>query len=95
MMIEQGMSQADLAKAANLTQGAISKYLSGRQEPKSRELHALAAALNLTMDELYCSGKSYPARVADNNSKWNPRAEDAERKLSALKKGLTELLKEY
>ncbi|MGN0886426.1 MAG: helix-turn-helix domain-containing protein [Candidatus Spyradenecus sp.] len=88
LMKAQGMNQKTLSALAGVSQGTISKYLNG-QDPKSAELFRLAQALNVTMDYLY-SGRNKPEGID-----LNPRAEVAERKLVAIKRSLTALLKEF
>lgn len=89
-MLSRGITQADLAKASRLTQGAISKYLSGKQEPKSRELCALALALDVTMDVLY-SNKNVPDENAHDDSFWKTKSQDAERKLERLRRAFRKI----
>lgn len=79
-------SQKDVARALGMTQPTYSRYEKGDREPDLSTLRILASYFGVTTDWLL------GLRETRNG---NPRAEDAERKLSALKKGLTELLKEY
>lgn len=48
----RGMTQDDLAEAANLNRVTIAKYESGRIEPKSKTLLKLANALEVSPDYL-------------------------------------------
>lgn len=88
LMANKGINQKALSALAGVGQGTISKYLNG-QEPKSAELFRIATALDVTMDYLYSGRNKPPSGGA------NPRAEVAERKLAAIKKGLTAILKEF
>lgn len=47
-----GMSQSELARAAGLEQGSISRYASARQMPGIKALINIANVLGITMDEL-------------------------------------------
>lgn len=76
----KGFSQKALADASGLTQGAISKYLNGHQEPKSRELYSISKVLNVSMESWFS--------VVDDlakDSNWKVRAVDAEKKLESVK----------
>lgn len=88
LMKARGITQKELSAIAGVSQGTISKYLNG-QEPKSAELYRLARAFGVTMDFLY-SGQNNQTGIDANL-----RAEVAERKLAAIKKGLTAILKEF
>lgn len=88
LMKARGITQKELSAIAGISQGTISKYLNG-QEPKSAELCRLARTFGVTMDFLY-SGQNSPVGMDANL-----RAEVAERKLAAIKKGLTAILKEF
>lgn len=48
----KGMSQADLAKKANLSEVSVRKYESGERNPKLETRILLANALNVSFDEL-------------------------------------------
>ena len=47
-----GISQAELAEAIGVTQGAISQYETGRWMPTVDKLKAMAQKLGVTVDEL-------------------------------------------
>jgi transcriptional regulator with XRE-family HTH domain len=47
-MIANGLNAYELAKKAHIDKGALSRYLSGKVQPKSKNLHALAVALNVS-----------------------------------------------
>lgn len=53
-----GMSQADLAKASGLPKSSISRYLTGRIEPKQKAIAQLAKALDVT--EMWLWGYDAP-----------------------------------
>lgn len=78
--------QQDIAKALGMTQPTYSRYEKGIHEPDLKTLRLIATYFGVTTDWLL------GMRETRNG---NPRAEDAERKLTALKKGLAELLKAY
>lgn len=53
LRLERGWTQEDLAFEAGISQMAVSFYESGRYEPKSSTLEALAAVLDTRMDALW------------------------------------------
>lgn len=63
LMIEKGMSQADLMRATNASKGTVSKWLSGTNTPSGRFLLNLASALGTTGDFLL-SGNTQNTGVA-------------------------------
>lgn len=52
IMIEQGLSQKELALKANITEASMSKYLSGNRTPRVDVIINLSKALGITTDEL-------------------------------------------
>ncbi len=52
LMKEKGLNQKQLAAKANLTEAAVSKYLSGARRPQSKALVTLASVLGTTTDYL-------------------------------------------
>lgn len=48
------MKQVDLLARTGINKGAMSSYLAGRYEPKQKNLHALARALNVSEAWLMC-----------------------------------------
>jgi len=44
----RGMTPAELARASGIDKGSISRYLSGKFEPKQSAVHAMAKALNVS-----------------------------------------------
>lgn len=49
---KSGMSQSELANISGITKSSLSRYLSGKFEPKYSAVTALARALNVTVDYL-------------------------------------------
>ena len=49
---EKGMKQDELAEKVGVTQGAISQWESGAVKPSFDNIKKLAAALEVTIDEL-------------------------------------------
>lgn len=80
LLAVRGISQKALAEAANLTQGSISKYLNGHQEPKSRELYSISKVLSVSMESWFSDSAD---RVKDSD--WKARALDSERKLESVR----------
>lgn len=52
-MMDAKMSQSDLARAADMGRDSISTYIRGRSMPEPKNLHKLAAALDVKVEELY------------------------------------------
>lgn len=61
LMMEKGMNQSDLARAAKLGRDSISTYVRGRSAPSPQNLDKLCAALSVAPDELY---PNYAANAA-------------------------------
>ena len=57
-MRDIGMQPADLAKAADIDKGSLSRYLSGEREPKQKTAYKLAVALNVS--EMWLWGYDVP-----------------------------------
>lgn len=57
-MEDVGMQPADLAKAAQIDKGSLSRYLSGEREPKQITANKLAIALNVS--EMWLWGYDVP-----------------------------------
>jgi transcriptional regulator with XRE-family HTH domain len=53
LRIKAGLSQADLAKALNITQGAVSQWENSGTLPRSDKIPELARALKCSIDDLY------------------------------------------
>ena len=85
LMAEKGVTQAELAARAALTQGSVSKYINGHQEPKSRELYAISKALGVSMESWFEDEPrmGIPTPLPDIN--WHSRALIAEEKLKILR----------
>lgn len=52
LLTEQNMTQKELAKAAGLTESAISHYVKGDRVPRGANLMKIARALGTTTDDL-------------------------------------------
>ena len=52
LLIEKGYSQEAFANAIGTTQGTISKWLSGRQEPRLYQLKQICSILGCSADYL-------------------------------------------
>lgn len=47
---ESGLSRAELSRAADVTEASISRYLSGKAEPRTAELIRISGVLGKTID---------------------------------------------
>ena len=61
LMLEKGMNQSDLARAAKMGRDSISTYVRGRSVPTPQNLERLCEALSVAADELY---PNYAANAA-------------------------------
>jgi len=73
-----GKNQASLAQETDLSKGTISKYLSGKVEPRSPAAHKLAVALNVS--EMWLWGYDVP-KVRTAEQKKNDAIVDVVTKL--------------
>ena len=82
LLSEQKMSQKALARATNLTEGAVSHYLKGDRKPKGAILLNIANALGTTVD--YLSGKT-------RNIRKNSAEEELEQAFKLIARNAKEL----
>lgn len=66
---ENKWKAVDLARAAGLSEAAVSDYLNGKKEPRGRQSIAIARALNVSLDVLWETG--YDIKSS------NPKADEA------------------
>jgi transcriptional regulator with XRE-family HTH domain len=83
------LSKRAFAEAVGVTHTSINRYLTGGT-PALDEAHRIARYLGITLDELVTGDRSEPGAKA---SIWRERAISAEQRLTAVKAGMTELLK--
>ena len=83
LMAERGMTQRDLSQASGVSQGTISKYINGKQVPKSRELYMISKALSVQMESWF-EGVFIEKRNPQY-SKQKTRVGDLNNKISQLK----------
>jgi transcriptional regulator with XRE-family HTH domain len=86
---DSGMSKRAFAEAVGLSHAAINNYLTGRT-PKLDEAMKIARYLGVSIDGLLSGKKSVPG---ENAAVWRERALSAEQRLSAVKSGLSAMLK--
>ncbi len=77
-MLDAGKKQADLVRETGIDKGALSSYLSGKYEPKSKAIGALARALNVS--EMWLWGYDVP-KVRTSEQKKNDTLVDVVSKL--------------
>jgi transcriptional regulator with XRE-family HTH domain len=53
------VTQAELAARADVSQGAVSRYLNGKASPKAEELLRIAGALGVTMEWLLTGNQDH------------------------------------
>ncbi len=73
-----GKKQADLARETGLDKGSISSYLSGKYEPKSKAINAMARCLGVS--EMWLWGYDVP-KVRTEEQKKNDTLVDVVSKL--------------
>lgn len=59
-------SAAELARATGMSEGTISRYLSGQIEPKMKSVFILAAHLNTSADYLSGNTDKYEIRISND-----------------------------
>lgn len=52
-LARQGKTQKDLAEHLNVLQGTVSRWLSGKTEPRISECKAISEWLGVSVDELF------------------------------------------
>lgn len=57
---EQGMTQKELARKANITESAVSHYVKGDREPRGATLGVIAGVLGVTAGFLLGAGVASP-----------------------------------
>ena len=62
-----GLKQIELSNLTGISKSTLSQYFSGDYEPKQKNLHKLASALNV--DEAWLMGFDVPMIFCDNTSK--------------------------
>ena len=77
-MLDADKKQADLVRETGIDKGAISSYLSGKYEPKSKAIGALARALNVS--EMWLWGYDVP-KIRTAEQKKNDTLVDVVSKL--------------
>lgn len=75
----RNMKQADLAEKTGIGKSSISTYISGSYQPKQKNLHKIANALNVS--EAWLMGLNVPMEKED---KWNKEANELEDKINAF-----------
>ena len=65
-MDERKIKQIDLARVADVNQGALSRYLKGSYEPKSATIYKLALALGVS--DMWLEGYDVPMEGSQKNS---------------------------
>lgn len=84
--MRNGQSYQAFAKSTGLPASSLERWEKGLSDIKASQLRILAKVLSVSSDWLL---------GIDDDLKKNERAEVAERKLAAIKKGLTAILKEF
>lgn len=52
LLVKRGVSQSELAKRTGLTTAAISRYITGKRQPRGFVVAQIAEAIGVTTDEL-------------------------------------------
>lgn len=63
--LERNMTQKDLAEVVNVKSNTISEYESGKTKPSMEKLQSLAAALNISIEELITEKHSEKSQALD------------------------------
>ncbi|GLG89127.1 helix-turn-helix transcriptional regulator [Sellimonas catena] len=75
----RGMKQADLVEKTGIGKSSISTYISGSYEPKQRNLHKIAKALNVS--EAWLMGLNVPM---EKEKEWDVKTQEFEDKINAF-----------
>ena len=67
-----GLTRAELANAADVTEASISRYVNDKQEPRAAELHRLALALGVSMEFLLTGTKGEDRRETSSILREEP-----------------------
>lgn len=67
-MAERGIKQAELARKAKIDPSHINRYLSGKYEPKFKNVKALASALSVNIDWLIGLSDQMELSAADKEN---------------------------
>ena len=80
----RGMTQAELAEAAGVTQAALSRYENGMREPNDESLESLAQALGVTKEFLEQSSRVFGANAVETHMRRRATAKASDwRRLEA------------
>lgn len=85
------MTQVEAAKQLEVSQGAINFWISGRNDPKGKELFRISKLFGVSVDWLL-TGEA-PKTEDSATQMWRERAILAEQKIEMLKAGLKGMLK--
>lgn len=58
---------ADLSRACGISEGTISRYLSGQVEPRMSTVYILASSLNTTVDYLSGNTENFEIRAGESD----------------------------
>ena len=99
LLLEQGLSQSDLAKKIGVHRQVLTNWLSGTRNPKIENLEKIAKALNISVEDLLNDNKNFSDIQINVNSKGTvnqtiqKEKDDLKDKEIALLKKEIELLK--
>ena len=62
---KMGLTQVELSRTLNISQGALSGYETGRYEPDMDTMQRLATFFHTSLDELFCVEAAEPAEIGD------------------------------
>lgn len=65
LLAEKGLSRKEFADMTGLTEAAISRYITGKREPKAITLSAIANVLGVSVDELLGTPCENPSDLDD------------------------------
>ena len=69
LLLEQGLSQSDLAKKIGVHRQVLTNWLSGTRNPKIENLEKIAKALNISVEDLLNDNKNFSDVQININSK--------------------------
>ncbi len=90
-----GKTQKELAKALNISEAALVNYKRERV-PEAEALLSISNYFEVSIEWLLTGVEPISkGSLLPNNSMWKIRAEEAEKKIEAMKAGLTAFIKKF
>lgn len=93
LMETSGLKQKEIAEEIGTTATALIHWKSGRSTPGGTELYKIAKFFGCTMEWLIAGEDD--GKPSQAIAMWKNKAEEAEKKVEAMKAGLTAFIKKF